>query len=115
MSRVTIATDVVENAKRELIEKIISNLDMDRIREICSVMHGIQDFESVDFKSGDITALQDQVVYRLEFDVTFKFPLLIDDKGNAVDAGMEEREPAQPAEERVESYGNEAAEAAHGL
>lgn len=112
MSRVTVATDVVQNAKRELIEKLISNIDMDRIRDICSSMHGIQDFERIDFKSGDIAARRDQVFYRLAFDVTFKFPLLIDGEGNAVEAGQE-TESLQPAEERVDTYGGEAAQAAH--
>ena len=115
MSRVTITTDIVENAKRELIEKIISNIDMDRIREICTDVHGIKEFERVDFSAGDITAYQDAVAYFLEFEVTFKFPVLLDGEGNALQAGVEEAPAPDTPEERVENYAGEAAHAAHEL
>lgn len=120
MYRVTIGMDVVENAKQDLIDKIKSNVDLDRVREICADIHNINDVDDIEFKNGDIVVYKGQVAYKLDYEVCFTLPVLLDEKGNTV--SMEQFDKMNslekvktPAEVRLEEVGSDAEQIAQEL
>ena len=40
--------------------------------------------ENIDFKNGDIVAKNDQVAFKLDFEICFVLPTLIDRQGNFI-------------------------------
>jgi hypothetical protein len=84
MGTVTIGQNVIQDGIRELIEKIISNIDLEQVKTICKKQHGIEMVENIDFKNGDIVAKNDQVAFKLDFEIRFVLPTLIDRQGNFI-------------------------------
>jgi hypothetical protein len=106
MAKVTINSEVVASAKRELIQKITSHIDMDRIREICADLYSLQDIDNVEFVDGDIVVRNGQIAYRMEFSICFSMPILIDEDGNFIATDTSVASPApRTTEERVEEAG----------
>ena len=110
MSTITVGTQVVEDAKRELIEKLKSNIDLDRVKKICSEQHGIEMIEGIDLKHGDIVSHNDQVLYRLDFDIRFSMSVLIDSEGNYISTSIESNDQPSTPEEDIDEAGSQAAE-----
>jgi hypothetical protein len=109
MSRVTITAQVVEAAKRELIEKLKSNIDLDQVKAICRQQYGIEKIEGIDIKNGDIVSHNNQVAYRLDFDVHFSMPMLIDGEGNCTSTLTESGDELPTSEDHIEEAGRQAA------
>jgi hypothetical protein len=115
MAKVTISNDIVATAKKELFERIKSNINLDRVREICADLYGVKDIHSLDFKNGDIVVHDGQIAYKIEFDVRFAVPLLIDEEGNLLGAHEPEPEAAATPEDRVEDISQQTSDAAQGF
>ena len=101
MAKVTISNDIVATAKKELFERIKANINLDRVREICADLYGVKDMHALDFKNGDIVVHDGKIAYKIEFDVRFAVPLLIDEEGNLLgteDTRGPDRRP-QPADQ----------------
>jgi hypothetical protein len=109
MSTITVGTQVVEDAKRELIEKLKSNIDQDQVKAICSEQYGIEMIEGIDLNHGDIVSHNDQVAYRLNFDIRFSISVLIDNEGNYISTSIESNDQPSTPEDRIEEAGNQAA------
>ena len=84
MGTVTIGQNVIQDGILELIEKIISNIHLKQVKTICKKQHCIEMVENIDFKNGDIVANNDQVAFKLDFEICFVLPTLIDRKGNFI-------------------------------
>jgi hypothetical protein len=110
MRTITVGTHVVEEAKRELVEKLKSNIDLDQVKAICKEQLGIEMIEAVDFKHGDIVSNNDQVAYRLDFDIRFSMSMLIDSEGNCISTSLKSNDEPSTPEERIEDAGRQAAE-----
>jgi hypothetical protein len=109
MDTITVGEHVIEDSIRDIIEKIKSNIDLEQVKAVCKEQHGIETVENIDFKNGDIVAHNDQVAFKLDFEIRFVLPMLIDRHGNCVSflpAGSER--PSTP-EERIEEAGSQAA------
>ncbi|MCP4686739.1 MAG: hypothetical protein GY859_01740 [Desulfobacterales bacterium] len=115
MSRLTTGSDIMENAKREMVEKIRSSIDMDRLREVFLEQYAVEVGDDIDYKSGDIVIHDDQVAVELEYEVLLSLSVLIDSEGNPIipEAEEEADEPDNP-EARVEEAGQQAGEASQG-
>jgi hypothetical protein len=108
MSIFTAGTQVVEDAKRELIEKIKSNIDLDQVKAICREQYGIQMIEGLDLNHGDIVSYNDQVAYRLDFDIRFSMSVLLDNEGNCISTSLKSNDQPSTPEERIEEAGRQA-------
>jgi hypothetical protein len=109
MATITFGEHVIGDSIRELIEKIKSNIDLEQVRAVCKEQHGIETVENIDLKDGDIVTHRDQVAFKLDFEIRFVLPMLIDLQGNCISvlpAGSEK--PSTP-EERIEEAGSQAA------
>jgi hypothetical protein len=110
MSTITVGTQVVEEAKRELIEKLRNNIDLDQVKAICREQCGIEMIEGIDLKHGDIVGRNDQVAYRLDFDIRFSMSVLIDNEGNCISTSLKSNDQPSTPEDRIEEAGSQAAE-----
>ena len=109
MSTITVGTQVVEDAKRELIEKLKSNIDLDQVKAICKDQYGIEMIEGIDLNHGDIVSHNDQVAYKLDFDIRFSMSVLIDNEGNCISTSLKSNDEPSTPEERIEEAGSQAA------
>ena len=109
MGTITFGENVIGDSIRELIEKIKSNIDMDQVRTVCKEQHGIETVENIDLKDGDIVTYKDQVAFKLDFEINFLLPVMIDRQGNCIRVLPVGSEKPSTAEERLEEAGSQAA------
>jgi len=115
MAKVTINNDIVATAKKELFERIKANINLDRVREICADLYGVKDMHALDFKNGDIVVHDGKIAYKIEFDVRFAVPLLIDEEGNLLGTEDTESEVAATPEDRIDDLSQQTDDAAQGF
>lgn len=109
MNRVTVSAQVLEDAKHELIEKLKSNIDLDQVKSICREQYGLEAIEGLDIRNGDIVSHNDQVAFRLDFEIRTMMSVFIDKEGNCTSTSLRRiTEPTTP-EERIEEAGGQAA------
>ena len=77
-------SEVIKNGEQELIDGITGDLDWGAIEEIFRRDHKLGIEEDVGYKKGDIVVHNNQVAYRLEFDVKVTLSVLLDREGNYV-------------------------------
>ena len=110
MSRLTIDSDVMENAKREMIGMIRASIDLDQLREVFNQQYSFTDADEISFKDGDTVVYNDDVVVKLNYKVGLTLEVMIDNEGNPIIP--EKQESAEQAEDPVEEAGRLAGEAA---
>ena len=76
--------EVIQDGEQELIDAITGELDWGAMEEIFEKEHRLKLNEDVAYKSGDIVIHNDQVAYRLEFDVKVTLSVLIDRNGSCL-------------------------------
>ncbi|MDY7036292.1 MAG: hypothetical protein SV375_09060 [Thermodesulfobacteriota bacterium] len=75
-------SEVIRSGEQELIDAISGDLDWGIIEEIFRDEHKLGIGEDVEYKRGDIVVHNNQVAYRLEFDVKVTVSVLLDREGN---------------------------------
>lgn len=111
MTTITFGEHVINDSIRELIEKIKSNIDLEQVRAVCEEQHGIATVENIDLKDGDIVTYQDQIAFKLDFEIRFVLPVMIDRQGNCISALPADSPTPSTSEERIEEAGSQAAAA----
>lgn len=76
--------EAIKNAEQELIDTITGDLDWGIIEDIFRGEHHLEIDDNVEYKKGDIVVHDNQVVYRLEFDVKVALSVLVDREGNYI-------------------------------
>lgn len=76
--------DVIKTSEQELIDAITADLDWGAIEEIIRKEHNLDIEEDVEYQKGDIVVYNDQVAYKLEFNVNVILSVLLDRKGNYI-------------------------------
>jgi hypothetical protein len=74
--------DVIKTGEQDLIDGISADLDWDAIEQIFAEQHRLAVGEDVEYRSGDLVVYDNQVAYKLEFDVKIPFTVLLDRLGN---------------------------------
>jgi hypothetical protein len=75
---------VIKSGEQDLIDAITGDLDWGAIEEIFRRDHKLGIGEDVEYTKGDIVVYNNEVAYRLEFDVKVVLSVLIDREGNYV-------------------------------
>ena len=75
-------SDVIKSGERELIDSIIGDLDWDTIEEIVKNRHKLKIQDDVEYRQGDIIVHNNQVAYKLDFDVKMTLSVVFDRDGN---------------------------------
>ena len=74
--------DIIKSGERELIDTIISDLDWDTIEKIVKTRHKLKIQDDVEYRQGDIIVHNNQVAYKLDFDVKMTLSVVFDRDGN---------------------------------
>ena len=82
MINVSIDKNTVKEAKRELINQLKSKINQSDIETICREQYGIESIESCECINGDIIIDNNQVAYKLDFEVRFSLSILISNGEN---------------------------------
>ena len=82
MINVSIDTTAVEAVKRELINQLKSKIKQAHIETVCREQYGINSIAGFDCLDGDLVIDNDQVAFKLDFEVRFPVSLLINTDGN---------------------------------
>ena len=75
---------MVEGAINDLIKKLKSNIQLEQVKEICKHQNIIESIDKVDFTNGDIVTHDGQVVFKLDFNISYNLSLLLDRKGKLI-------------------------------
>ena len=62
-------SDIIQSGEQELIDAITADLDWGAIEDIFMKEHNLGIEEDIEYKRGDIVAHNDQIAYKLEFEV----------------------------------------------
>ena len=82
MINVSLDTQTVEEAKREVINQLKSKINQACIEAVCREQYGVDTIEGYEYKNGDIVIDNDQVAFRLDFEVRFPVSFLINNVGD---------------------------------
>jgi len=77
-------SQVIRNGERELIDNITADLDWETIEKIFKERHHIAIQDDVEYKQGDIVIYENQVAYKLDFEVKVTLSVLLDRIGNYI-------------------------------
>jgi hypothetical protein len=74
--------DLVKNAVHDLFEKVKSDIRFDQIKAICKYQNGINTIDEIHFEHGEIVTRDDKAAFKLNFKISCKCCVLIDQMGN---------------------------------
>ena len=75
---------MIEEAIKELVEKLKSNIQLDQVKAICKHQHFIDTIDKIDFKKGDIVTHDGEPAFKLDFKISYDLSLLLDRKGKLI-------------------------------
>ncbi|MGD8993215.1 MAG: hypothetical protein PVI00_17285 [Desulfobacterales bacterium] len=82
MINVSLDSHTVEDAKRGLINQLKLKLDHTDIETVCREQYGIKSIKGYEYKDGDIVIDNNQVAFKLDFEVRFPISILVNDGGD---------------------------------
>ena len=74
--------EVIKNGESELIDAITTDMDWVAIEKVFWEKHKLNIDDDVEYKKGDIVVYNNQIAYKLEFDVKVNLSILLDRDGN---------------------------------
>ena len=77
MIDVSIDTQTVEEVKRELINKLKSKIQQTQIETVCREKYDIESIDGCECTDGDIVIENNQVAFKLDYEVRFPVSILI--------------------------------------
>jgi len=88
---------IIKSGEQELIDAITADLDWGTIEEIFLKEHNLGIEEDIEYKSGDIVAVDNQIAYKLEFEVKVNLSVLLDRNGEylSVTASNRKEDPGE--------------------
>ena len=86
MINVSLDTQTVEKAKREVINQLKSKINQACIEAVCREQYGIETITGYECNNGDIVIDNDNVAFQLDFEVRFPVSFLINNGGDASNA-----------------------------
>lgn len=92
-------SDIIKSGERELIDTIIGDLDWNMIEEIVKSRHRLKIQDDIDYRQGDLIVHNNQVAYKLDFDVKMTLSVIFDRDGNYLSLSTSEDLEEQPVAE----------------
>lgn len=77
-------SEVIKNGEMELIDSITGDLDWRAIETILKEKHNLGLQDEVEYKHGDLVIHDNQIAYKLDFDVKVTLSVLFDRQGNCL-------------------------------
>lgn len=77
-------SDVIQMGEKELIDAITGDLDWETIEKAFKDKYHLGFQEDIEYKNGDIVVHNNQIAYKLNFDVRISLSVLFDRKGECL-------------------------------
>lgn len=108
--------EVIKSGESELIDAITADMDWGGIGKVFMEKHKLDIDDDVEYKNGDIVVYNNQIAYKLDFDVKVSLSILLDREGtyislstdldsDTVGESGEEEGSAEPGPTGVEEEG----------
>lgn len=102
-------SEIIKNGEQELIDAITADLDWGAIEDIFMKEHNLTIEEEIEYKSGDIVAVDNQIAYKLEFEVKVNLSVLLNRDGEYLSVTIyNKREKAEEEGENTSAEGDAA-------
>ncbi len=95
-------SDIIKNGEQELIDAITADLDWGAIEDIFLKEHNLGIDEDIEYKSGDIVAVDNRIAYKLEFEVKVNLSVLLDRNGDYLSVNIYNKKDTPLKEEDTE-------------
>ncbi len=76
--------EIIKNGESDLIDAITADMDWAAIEEVFGKKHNLNIDDDVEYKKGDIVVYNNQIAYKLEFNVKVNLSILLDRNGNYI-------------------------------
>jgi hypothetical protein len=96
-------SEIIKNGEQELIDAITADLDWGAIEKIILKEHNLGIEEDIEYKSGDIVAVDNQIAYKLDFEVKVNLSVLLDRKGDYLSVNINSRKESNNEEKEAAS------------
>ncbi|MFZ5571272.1 MAG: hypothetical protein ACOZF0_12750 [Thermodesulfobacteriota bacterium] len=85
-------SETIKSSEKELIDAITGDLDWQAIEQLFREKYhlGLQD--EIEYRKGDLVVHNEQIAYRLEFDVKVALSVLFDRKGECIEVTAVDRQ-----------------------
>ena len=90
---------VIKNGEKDLIESLKEDLDLDAVREIIKKK---MTTAALSPKGGEIVVHNNQIAFRMDFDLCLSGSLMFDRQGNHIPGSDEPDEPTEDDEPEIE-------------
>lgn len=88
-------SEIIKNGEQELIDAITADLDWGAIDEIFLKEHNLGIEDDIEYKSGDIVAVDSQIAYKLEFEVKVNLSVLLNRNGEYLSISINNKKEDQ--------------------
>ena len=103
------SSKALEKAKEEMVKSVREALDMNEIKHILEDQHNLEISDDLQASGGEMIIRNNQLAYKMEFEVLLSFSVLLDTDGNYVP--LEDSSP----EEAIENLGSQAKDIIEGM
>ncbi|QTA91199.1 hypothetical protein [Desulfonema magnum] len=93
-------SQAIENAKSELVEKVKAALNLSEIKKILEDQHNLEISDDLEVNSGEMVIHNNQLGYKMEFEVLLSLSVLLDGDGNYIP-------PEDTPEENIDQLGTQ--------
>ena len=85
MKKIRFDSKILETAKSKFIDKIITAVNQEDIKDVVVDKFGIASINSINIKNGDIFIYNNKIAFRLEFEATTSLSCILDSEGNLLE------------------------------
>ena len=85
-------SDIIKTSEKDLIDAIAGELDWDAIEGLFREKHNLSLEDELEYKDGDIVIHDNQIAYKLNFDIKVKLSVLFDRKGECLGVSTSEKQ-----------------------
>lgn len=101
-------SEALEKAKSEIVDKVKDALNMKEIKQILEDQHNLEISDDLQVSSGEMIIRDNQLTYRMEFEVLLSLSVLLDADGNYIP-------PEDSPEEVIDNLGSQAKDLMDGM
>jgi len=85
-------SDTIKTSEKDLIDAVAGELDWEVIEDLFREKHHLTLEDELEYKDGDIVIHDNQIAYKLNFDIKVKLSVLFDRKGECLGVSTNEKE-----------------------
>ena len=98
-------TKTIKDCEQELIDAITGDLDWDNIEKILREKHRLDLTDDIEFRKGDIIVHNNQIAYKIDFDIKVSVSVLFNRKGDCLDLNADPDQNELTGDESDENEG----------